>query len=55
MKKLFVITTAFAVSFSALAAGMYDHSYVDGLDRICVYTDGSRTVVGASEMCPMTN
>ncbi|WP_199479746.1 hypothetical protein [Vibrio harveyi] len=55
MKKLFAIAAAVAVSFSALAAGMYSHSYVDGMDRVCVYTDGSRTVVGASETCPMSN
>ncbi|MCJ2378200.1 hypothetical protein LNL84_15385 [Vibrio sp. ZSDZ34] len=55
MKKLTITTLAILLSTNAMAYGVLTNSWLDGVRKVCKYSDNSIVVVGMSEMCPLNN
>jgi hypothetical protein len=55
MKKITITTLAILLSTNAMAYGVLTNSWLDGVRKVCKYSDNSIVVVGMSEMCPLNN
>ncbi len=54
MYKLSFLLVVLILSFTAIAtAGSAVDSYLDGIQKVCVYEDGYEVRVGITESCPI--
>jgi len=52
MKKLLLIITLLVLPLTVMAGSAVD-SYLDGIQKVCVYSDGYEVRVGIYQMCPI--
>ncbi|WP_170827101.1 hypothetical protein [Magnetovibrio blakemorei] len=51
MYRLFFLLALLTAPFAATAGSAVD-SYLDGVNKVCVYSDGYQIRIGISDLCP---